>query len=112
MNSAGARQGWANSIAVDMKPTSATSAITADAITADADADEYFNLSRDHTVIVGSHVEVGVPGDTRMFERMFGMAAEHGDRPGDGVRGVVCLVGRYALSGRAASLRCCAGRGG
>jgi hypothetical protein len=43
-----------------------------------------------------------VPGDSRMFERMSGMAAEHDDRPGDGVRGVVCLAGRHALSGRAA----------
>ena len=38
------------------------------------------------------------------------MSAERGDRPGEGVRGVVCLVGRHALSGRAASLLCAEGR--
>ena len=38
------------------------------------------------------------------------MSAELDYRPGDGVRGVVCLACRHALSGRAASLLCAEGR--
>ena len=45
-----------------------------------------------------------------MSERMSDMSAEQDDRPGDGVRGVVCLACRQALSGRAASLLCAEGR--
>ena len=38
------------------------------------------------------------------------MSAEQDDRAGEGVRGVVCLGCRHALSGRAASLLCAEGR--